>query len=314
METYQIRLNYNFFIRIFFFLYILLSSFFAYAFNLNEVKNGLFVHYGKHEDSDSSNKGDISNIGFIIGEKSVLVIDAGGTPRIADKLIEKIKSLTDLPISHVIITHGHPDHFLGMSSFSKFKPIFIGHQNLKRSLLTNFDFYKKREIERTKDLSLTKSKIVIPNVEVKKNSSIDIDIGNRKITLKAWRSGHTDNDLSVYDHKTKTLWTENIFVRRVPTFRASILGWKKNLEETLKLDIDNIIPGHGKITSKEKAIKPMLYYLNRIINEVRILHLDGGSIEKAQNEVAKENIENWVLYNNYNISNVSKAYSELEWE
>ena len=79
--------------------------------------------------------------------------------------------------------------------------------------------------------------------------------------------GHTDNDLSVYDENSKIFWSENIFVDRVPSIRASIKGWYKNLIEILKLDIKKIIPGHGPILPQYQF--PMLNYFDQLINEVR---------------------------------------------
>ena len=71
------------------------------------------MHFGQQEDSNSKNNGDIANIGFIVGSQSIAVIDTGGTPEIGMKLLKKIRETSSLPISHIIITHSHPDHFFG---------------------------------------------------------------------------------------------------------------------------------------------------------------------------------------------------------
>ncbi len=84
---------------------------------MEEVAEGVFVHLGIHEDANRSNKGDIANIGFILGQKSIMVIDTGGTKVIGKKLLEKIRTISDLPISHIVITHSHPDHFFGTEAF-----------------------------------------------------------------------------------------------------------------------------------------------------------------------------------------------------
>tara|TARA_E500000178_G_scaffold221835_1_gene218822 strand:- start:430 stop:1356 length:927 start_codon:yes stop_codon:yes gene_type:complete len=286
----------------------------SYDFEVKEVENNIFVHFGVHEDANKLNNGDICNIGFIIGKKSVLVVDPGGTPKIAEKLIEQIKKKTKLPISHVVITHGHPDHFLGSTAFSKYKPIFIGHENLKRSLDMNFNFYKLLQSSNLEDKNILKVKPVLPGLIVKKNQSIEINLGERKVSIQAWSSGHTDNDLSVYDKNTKVFWSENIFVDRIPSITASILGWKKNLEITKKMEISKIVPGHGPIMKKDSAIEPMLKYFNRIIDQVRILHKNGLDLEYAQKNVAKKNLEGWLLFDIYHKSNITKAYTELEWE
>ena len=52
----------------------------TFSFQIDEIENGVFVHFGVHEDSNHLNEGDIANIGFIVGEKSIMVIDTGGTP------------------------------------------------------------------------------------------------------------------------------------------------------------------------------------------------------------------------------------------
>ena len=214
----------------------------------------------------------------------------------------------------MVITHGHPDHYLGSEIFKISNIQFIGHENLKRSINMNFNFYKTLQASSIEDQSILDIKPVFPDLEIKKNQTITVDLGSREVKIRAWESGHTDSDLSVYDVNSKILWTENIFVNRIPSVRASILGWKKNLEITSKMDINRIIPGHGKITTKDEALLPMLSYFRRMIKEIRTLHDKGINIETAQKEVAKDNKENWLLFNDYHISNVTKAYSELEWE
>ena len=101
------------------------------SFEVNQVAEGLYVHFGEQNDSNEKNKGDIANIGFIVGSKSIAVIDTGGTPEIGTRLLKKIKETSSLPISHIIITHSHPDHFFGTEAFINNKVKIIGHENLK---------------------------------------------------------------------------------------------------------------------------------------------------------------------------------------
>ena len=298
-------------------LLLLLISFFAtksFSFNLEEVADKIYVHFGFQEDANKINKGDISNIGFIVGDKSILVIDTGGTPSIGEALYKKINDISDLPISYVVITHSHPDHYFGTNIFINESIDIIGHSKLQRSLDANFEFYKNLQLVNTRDQSVKEFK----NFEITKFVNVDknltIDLGNRIVEIKAWQSGHTDNDLSIFDKKTKTLWTENIFVRRTPSIRASVKGWKKNLEETNKMDINLIIPGHGPVKKKNEALEPMLSYFNRLIDNTRKFHKNNLSLSKAIETFPSKNLENWLLYNIYHPSNITKVYTELEWE
>lgn len=298
-------------------LLLLLISFFAtksFSFNLEEVADKIYVHFGFQEDANKINKGDISNIGFIVGDKSVLVIDTGGTPSIGEALYKKINDISGLPISYVVITHSHPDHYFGTNVFINESIDIIGHSKLQRSLDANFEFYKNLQLVNTRDQSVKEFKNFKITKIVNVDKKLTIDLGNRIVEIKAWPSGHTDNDLSIFDKKTRTLWTENIFIRRTPSIRASVKGWKKNLEETSKMDINLIIPGHGPVKKKNEALKPMLSYFNRLIDNTRKFHKNNLSLSKAIEKFPSENIESWLLYNIYHPSNITKVYTELEWE
>ncbi len=292
------------------------------SFSIEEVAKGIFVHFGEQQDANEINKGDIANIGFIVGKKSIMVIDTGGTQLIGKSLLNKIKETSKLPISHVVLTHAHPDHFFGTEEFVKENPKIVGHEKLNRSLVNNFEFYKNSTYSQTQLELIKKAKLVKADVLVKTNEIIEIDLGQRIIEIRAWQSGHTDNDLSIYDQNSKTFWSENIFVERIPSIRASILGWKKNLEETMNMDIKLIVPGHGQVLSKEKAIKPILAYFDRIIKQIRGFHKENKSLQESINYILQDEIldpsqvnkENWVLFTNYHYSNITKAFTELEWE
>ena len=266
------------------------------------------------EDANKINKGDISNIGFIVGDKSILVIDTGGTPSIGEALYKKINDISDLPISYVVITHSHPDHYFGTNVFINESIDIIGHSKLQRSLDANFEFYKNLQLVNTRDQSVKEFKNFKITKFVNVDKNLTIDLGNRIVEIRAWPSGHTDNDLSIFDKKTKTLWTENIFIKRTPSIRASVKGWKKNLEETSKMDINLIIPGHGPVKKKNEALKPMLSYFNRLIDNTRKFHKNNLSLSKAIETFPSKNMENWLLYNIYHPSNITKVYTELEWE
>ena len=57
------------------------------------------------------------NTGVIIGDDSVMVIDAQATPRLANVVVEKIRSITDKPIKHVVLSHYHAVRVLGASAY-----------------------------------------------------------------------------------------------------------------------------------------------------------------------------------------------------
>ncbi len=57
------------------------------------------------------------NTGVIIGDDSVMIVEAQATPELANKVIEKVRSVTDKPISHLVLTHYHAVRVLGAAAY-----------------------------------------------------------------------------------------------------------------------------------------------------------------------------------------------------
>src|SRR3546814_3330405 len=88
----------------------------AAALSFREVADGIFVRFGLHEEVTAENCGAIANLGFIIGGKSVAVVDTGTTRQEGEALRAAVAVATDRPISHVVATHVHFDHCSGHRS------------------------------------------------------------------------------------------------------------------------------------------------------------------------------------------------------
>ncbi len=280
---------------------------------VTEVAPGIYVHFGEHELPDKINHGAIANIGFIVGDSCVAVIDSGGNPQQGYALRNTVKEITPLPVCYVINTHVHPDHIYGNSAFNKSGAKFVGHHKLPRAMAMRGPFYIDRSIEQL-GVKLSADDIIPPEVVVQNH--MQLDLGGRKLLLTAYPTAHTDNDLTVYDRNTDTLWLADLlFIGHLPVIDGSLKGWLKVVEELEQQSFSKVIPGHGPlVTDWPQAIQPQKAYLQLLLKEVREAINNGVYLEDAVNTVGLSAQGQWQLFEQFHRKNVTTAYAELEWE
>ncbi|NOU20905.1 MAG: quinoprotein relay system zinc metallohydrolase 2 [Methyloglobulus sp.] len=297
-------------------LFTLLSSPMLFAtpvLSIHQVAPGIYVHWGVQEFSDTHNHGAIANIGFIVGQRCVAVIDTGGNPEQGEALKNAIENATLKPICYVINTHVHPDHIYGNSAFKNSGAKFVGHEKLARAMSVRGDYYIQKAPELL-GITLTTKDIIPPDISV--NSGLDLDLGGRILKLTAHPAAHTDNDLSVYDPQTDTLWLSDLlFIEHLPSIDGSLKGWLAELDKLEAKSYKIVIPGHGSlVTDWPKSMQPEKEYLNALLTEVRAAIKKGVFLEDAVSSVGLSFKDRWKLFEEFHRKNVTKAYAELEWE
>ena len=283
------------------------------AFNLTQVSEGIFVHQGKHVGLEHADNDDIANIGFIVGEECIAVIDTGGSVAIGQALKQVMRHTSSLPVCYVINTHVHFDHVLGNLAFKEYDPTFVGHENLAPGMEQNRSFFLS-EFTANLGENPTGSSVIGPDITV--SDTLELDLGNRVITLKAHPPAHTYTDLSVYDHKTGTLWLSDLlFIDRIPALDGSLKGWLQTMEALKARQANHVIPGHGPITLPwPDAANAQDAYLNMLLKHTREEIAKGAFMEDIIENVGKAEKTQWLLHEENHKRNVSRAFTELEWE
>jgi quinoprotein relay system zinc metallohydrolase 2 len=284
-----------------------------HALPVAEIALGVFVHNGVHEEASAANEDGIANIGFILGDEAVAVVDPGGSYAEGEALRAAIRVRTEKPIRYVILTHVHPDHISGAAAFRRDHPEFVGHAKLPGAVAQRGEYYLRRLHEALGD-GADGSEVVPPTVLVA--DRLDLDLGLRHIILRAHGPAHTDNDLTLFDENTRTFWLSDLlFVDRIPVIDGSLVGWLKELDRLMDVAADRAAPGHGPVSVPwPPAAEPERRYLEAVARDTRAAIRAGISIANAYRQVANSERGQWLLFDEYHPRNVTASYKELEWE
>lgn len=283
------------------------------ALTVEEVAPGHFVHYGVHEMTAPGNLGAIANIGFVVGREAVAVIDTGGSPSVGAALLQSVRRVTDRPIRFVVNTHMHPDHLFGNGEFSGEGTRFVGHWRLESGLRARAESYLARLERELGEQELQRLELVRTDIAVQ--APVTLDLGDRALELQAWPTAHTNNDLTVVDPTTGTIWTGDLVVRtRMPALDGSLLGWIEVLRELRQQTAATIVPGHGSAATSWKAAQGDLdRYLRQLKADVRSVIARFGTIGDAIETAVPQERDRWRLFDEYHGRNVTAAFAELEW-
>lgn len=284
------------------------------ALAMTEVAAGVFVHRGAIAEPDATNRGDVSNLGFVVGETSVAVIDSGTARWMGEGTWRAIRAVTDKPVSHIILTHMHPDHVFGASVFVEAGALAVGHTDLPRALINRQANYLESLGRLMGAEALLGTEVTTLDQFVE--TGAEIDLGGRVLRLETWPTSHTGTDLTVLDQGTGVLFAGDlVFDQHTPALDGSLLGWRAVMAELAQREVTGVVPGHGgPLLDWPVGAADMLRYLAVLERDTRQALDEGARLGDAVEVIAAEEEDHWQLFDAYNPRNATVAFTELEWE
>ena len=236
------------------------------------VAGGAWFVQGEAALGSSANRNYISNAGFIVTSAGVVVIDALGSPALAQELLAAIRKVTTQPVRCVIVTHYHADHIYGLQVFKDLGATVIAHRKGLEYL--NSETAQRRLVASQEELFpwIDEHTRLVP-ADRWLDADTVLELGDERLHLRRMGPAHTPEDLVVYAERSKVLFAGDLVFRgRIPfAGHADSRGWITALTGLIALQPAVIVPGHGALSTQPlpdlKLTRDYLAFLRRTMGE-----------------------------------------------
>ena len=260
------------------------------------------------------------NSGIIVGDDSVMVIDAQATPSLARQVIQKVRTVTDKPISHLVLSHYHAVRVLGAaeykagniimsskarsmvvergqedwdSEFDRFPRLFKGHEEIPGLTWPTTTFDKK----------------------------MSLFLGKRRVDLYFLGRAHTAGDIVIHVPDSNVLFTGDIVEYKSACYcgDAHLQEWPKTLGKIAKFQAVSLVPGRGDALTDPRQINDAIELTEDFVTSTfksvsKIAHA-GGDLKEAMSSCRDEcdkKFSGYAIYEHCLPFNVSRAFDEAK--
>jgi glyoxylase-like metal-dependent hydrolase (beta-lactamase superfamily II) len=258
------------------------------------------------------------NSGVIIGDDSVMIVEAQATPRLANKVIECVRSVTDKPITHVVLTHYHAVRVLGASAFGAQQVIM---SDTARSMVVERG-QEDWDSEFQRFPRLFEGHESIPGLTFPTTTfsdSMTVYLGSRRVDIRQIGRAHTAGDSIIHVPDQNVMFTGDI----VEYHSACYCGdghfgdWGTTLDKIKAYDVDAIAPGRGDaLVGKEMvnaAIENTRDFVESTYRPAAKVAARNGTLKEAWDAVREEcdpKFADYAIYEHCLPFNVARAYDE----
>ncbi|MBQ77554.1 MAG: MBL fold metallo-hydrolase [Cellvibrionales bacterium] len=258
------------------------------------------------------------NSGVIIGDDSVMIVEAQATPRLAQKVIDCVRSVTDKPINHLVLTHYHAVRVLGASAYGAGQIIMSEKARAMVAERGKEDW----DSEFQRFPRLFKGHESIPGLTwptTTFNGRMSVYLGKRRVDIMQMGRAHTAGDAVIYVPDQNVMFTGDIVEYRSACYCGDghFHDWPNTLENIRRWDVDAIAPGRGDALVGKEMVNAALdatrdFVLSTYRPAARVA-LRGGSLKEAWDAVRAEcdpKFGDYAIYEHCLPFNVVRAYDE----
>ncbi len=274
-----------------------------------KISERVQVLLGPVQHANKKNQGYMINSTVIIGKDGVVLVDPGGTDEVGYFIKQQIKKITHNPITYVINTHSHGDHYLGNIAFPE--STIISSEACRDLVIQTGDDWK-RLMESLVGREFPNTRPVAASVVYPVHSKTKITLNGVDLLIWVPPGSHTDGDLMVYLPVEKVLIAGDILVNGiVPTMQDGVVkNWISVLKDVYQINAEVYVPGHGELM-KRNQVKSLHDAITRFYAGIREGYQNGLSESEIREKLDLTEWEN--LERVYVIGrNINRAFLEVE--
>ena len=196
------------------------------------------------------------NTGIVVGDDAVMVIDTQATPKMAQTVIERIRSVTDKPIKYVVLSHYHAVRVLGATAYEA-QHIICSEATREMIVERGAQDYKS-EVQRFP--RLFQAAETIPGLTwptITFNDRMSIWLGKLQVDIIHAGRGHTKGDTIVWLPEERTLFSGDLVEYGATPYAgdAHYKDWPETLQKLRDLKPLALVPGRGDALAGEEEVE-----------------------------------------------------------
>jgi len=276
------------------------------------VAPGVYAVVGDLAGQTYENDGLNNNLGFVVSDTGVLVINTGPSARVARALHTAIRKITARPVKWVVNVNSQNHYWLGNDYFKSLGATILANKDAGRIMremgAQQLDSNKTLLKEKAAGTVLTyPTELVADRRELK--------LGKTTVQLLHFGPAHTPGDLIVWLPQQKILFAGDIvYTERmlavIPISNSA--NWVQAFDKLAALNPKRIVPGHGRPTTIDVARRDTRDYLSFLRSEAKRVLDNGGSLLDAVQKVDQSRFRSLLNYDQLALRNMNQVFQEVE--